>query len=171
MSLTPHSAPDDLDPAAVERLAADILPAIRDARWVRAFGRDAVIPTDAVLAEAAARAALAAAAPTVDPLTPPPGWFVFGTHANDGSDAPLEFYGDDGGGMPVWERPAAPTVEQVAEVLATHDADRITYDAYSVDGCDGCDWQPTSRDGDGHQEHQRHQAELVAALWGGGERG
>lgn len=53
-------------------------------------------------------AALVAAAPTVDPLTPPPGWFVFGTHANDGSDAPLDFYGDDGGGMPVWERPAAP---------------------------------------------------------------
>ncbi len=52
---------DDLDPTAVERLATDILPAIRDARWAQAFGREAVIPTDAVLAETAARAALAAA--------------------------------------------------------------------------------------------------------------
>lgn len=44
-------------------------------------------------------------------LTPPPGWFVFGTHID--SPGPLEFWGEDGGGMPIWERPAqqAPAVD------------------------------------------------------------
>jgi len=45
---------------------------------------------------------------TIDELrislaTPPPGWFTFGTHA--GQDLPMEFWGNDQGGTPIWERP------------------------------------------------------------------
>ena len=34
--------------------------------------------------------------------SPPPGWFVFGTHI-DAPDVALEFWGDEGG-VPIWER-------------------------------------------------------------------
>lgn len=38
-------------------------------------------------------------------LDPPPGWDVFGTHAD--GDEPLEFWGEEHteDGLPVWERP------------------------------------------------------------------
>jgi len=60
--------------------------------------------------------------------------------------------------------PAGPDVgDVVLAVLRERDADRPSYDAYSVGGCAGCDWQPTSRDADGHREHQQHQAERIRA--------
>lgn len=40
-------------------------------------------------------------------LTPPPGWSVFGTHISPNDTTTLEFWGDDGTGMPLWERPKA----------------------------------------------------------------
>lgn len=39
--------------------------------------------------------------------SPPPGWFVLGSHI-DQPDIQLEFWGDDGG-VPIWERPTPPT--------------------------------------------------------------
>jgi hypothetical protein len=39
----------------------------------------------------------------IDPLDPPPGWFMFGHHIN--VPVQLEFYGEDGTGLPIWERP------------------------------------------------------------------
>lgn len=36
-------------------------------------------------------------------VQPPAGWYVFGTHV-DSPDAPLDFYGEDEDGMPMWER-------------------------------------------------------------------
>lgn len=40
---------------------------------------------------------------------PPAGWYTFGTHIDretgKGLDVDLEFWGDDGGGIPLWERP------------------------------------------------------------------
>lgn len=46
-------------------------------------------------------------------LTPPPGWFMFGTHVDD--PTPLEFYGSEftESGMPMWERPAQAESEWV----------------------------------------------------------
>jgi hypothetical protein len=35
---------------------------------------------------------------------PPPGWFIFGTHLD--YEGPLEFWGTDVDGLPIWERPA-----------------------------------------------------------------
>ena len=37
--------------------------------------------------------------------SPPPGWHTFGTHIGQPEIA-LEFWGDDGAGFPIWERPA-----------------------------------------------------------------
>ena len=47
---------------------------------------------------------------------PPPGWFAFGTHID--TPGPLDFWGADDGGMPIWERPAqqAPAVDREALV-------------------------------------------------------
>lgn len=36
--------------------------------------------------------------------SPPPGWFTFGSHV-DQPDVKLEFWGEDTGGDPIWERP------------------------------------------------------------------
>jgi hypothetical protein len=36
--------------------------------------------------------------------TPPLGWYTFGSHAHVRGDE-LEFWGDDGTGLPIWERP------------------------------------------------------------------
>lgn len=37
--------------------------------------------------------------------SPPPGWYIFGHHANRPDVPRLEFWGQDSGGMPIWERP------------------------------------------------------------------
>ena len=47
---------------------------------------------------------------------PPAGWFTVGTHV--GSPTPLEFWGADEGGVPIWERPA-PTDQDEREVNVT----------------------------------------------------
>jgi len=39
-------------------------------------------------------------------MHPPVGWSVFGSHVEDVPDGGLEFWGDDGAGLPMWERPA-----------------------------------------------------------------
>lgn len=47
--------------------------------------------------------------------SPPPGWYVLGTHIDPDTgkalDVELEFWGDDGG-VPFWERPKPPTDER-----------------------------------------------------------
>lgn len=36
---------------------------------------------------------------------PPEGWYMFGHHAGFGPTPDLEFWGEDEGGLPIWERP------------------------------------------------------------------
>lgn len=53
-------------------------------------------------------------------MDPPPGWFVFGTHAGLGTE--LEFHGRDAVGMPVWERPKlTEDAKESAEILYPSD--------------------------------------------------
>ena len=53
---------------------------------------------------------------------PPAGWFVFGHHVDKTPASGLEFWGQDAGGLPLWERPApnpdAPVSDANAELLA-----------------------------------------------------
>lgn len=41
--------------------------------------------------------------------SPPEDWYTFGTHV-DHPDQELEFWGDDGTGTPIWERPIPTTI-------------------------------------------------------------
>lgn len=53
--------------------------------------------------------------------SPPKGWFVFGHHM-DQPKVDLEFWGDDGGGLPIWERPKLEESElakRLAEIRRT----------------------------------------------------